>query len=383
MHFWYRFSAIAVTIAWLVAGAVLESAHGILAADPNAGSQEAVSVKAVHAAPIMPPPTVTVDKVMTLNEPFATRHVGMITAIERVDIMPRVTGNIEKVNFKEGAMVKEGDVLYEIEKTTYQAAYDSAKAQAEYAQINLDRSQKLRSDSVVAKNTLDDAIRSEKTAKAALMDAANNLSYTTIKAPITGRIGKNLFTRGNLITPNSGKLTDIEMVSPIYVRFALSERVFRSNFGGEQIKEKARVRLRLADGSTYPEEALVTLIDNKINAKTNTITLWATMANKDGALIPGSFVTVLLSEKLDSPSLAVNPASIVVEPDGTYVYVIGINDIAEKRKVKLGDMDERRQIILEGVKPGERVVVDGTHKVVPGNPVKPQEISDKQSVNNQ
>lgn len=344
----------AIVMAWLI---------GVKAAQPADGAA---------ASPSLPPPVVSVDTVKTLDAPFATRYVGMITAIERVDIMPRVTGNIEKVNFQEGAMVKEGEVLYEIEKTTYQAAYDSAKAQAEYAKINLERSQKLRSDSVVAKNTLDDAIRSEKTAKAALMDAANNLSYTTIKAPITGRIGKNLFTRGNLITPNSGKLTDIEMVSPIYVRFALSERVFRSNFGGEKIKEKARVRLRLADGGIYPEEARVTLIDNKINAKTNTITLWATMANRDGALIPGSFVTVLLSEKNDRPVLAVSPASIVVEADGTYVFVVGADNVVEKRKVKLGDMDERRQLILEGLRAGERVVIDGTHKLESGKLVTPQ-----------
>ena len=187
--------------------------------------------------------------------------------------MPRVTGTLLRAHFSEGAEVKAGALLYELEDTSYKAAVDALKAQKEqleatlkFAEAEYNRSSTLLKSEAVSVSTHDKAVLEINAAKArlkeltaALVDAENTLSYTKIYAPLSGRIGKSAFTGGNLITPNGGKLNDIEMTAPIYVRFSLSERVFRRDFGGlKNIREKASVRIQLADGSLYPKSASVT-----------------------------------------------------------------------------------------------------------------------------
>lgn len=224
------------------------------------------------------PPSVVVDTVKTVAEADPKRYVGAIESIQHVDIMPRVTGNLLKINFTEGAVVKKGTLLYELEDTTYKAAVDGLKAQKEaleatlrYAEKDFRRNSTLLKSKAVAvaahdksEQEIDSAKANLKQVHASLADAENTLSYTKIYAPISGRIGKSVFTEGNLITPTGGKLTDIEMIAPIYVRFSISERVFRRDFGGMNgIREKALVRIQLADNTIYGETAKVTLIDSK------------------------------------------------------------------------------------------------------------------------
>lgn len=219
---------------------------------------------------------------------------------------------------------------------------------------------------------IDSAQANLKQVKASLMDAENTLSYTKIHAPITGRIGKSVFTEGNLITPTGGKLTDIEMIAPIYVRFSISERVFRRDFGGQDgIKRKAVVRIQLADNTIYKETAKVTLINNKVSSSTNTITLWATFENKDHQLIPGSFVSVLVSAKADRKFCAIVPSALIMDNDGYQVYVLDKDNKATLRKVKTGGISNGKQIILEGLDGSERIIIEGTNKITPGMTVAP------------
>ncbi len=337
-------------------------------------------------------PAVVVGKPVTLSETSPKRYVGSVETIRHVDVMPRVTGNLLKTHFTEGSIVKEGELLYELEDTTYRATVDALKAQKEqleaslvYADAQFKRSKALRVNNVVAENAHDKAILDIDSAKAnikaleaSLLDAENNLSYTRIHAPLTGRIGKSAFSEGNLITPQGGKLTDIVMIAPIYVRFSLSERIFRRDFGGsEGIKENGRVRIQLADNSIYGETARVTLIDNKINTTTNTISLWATFENKDHQLISGSFVTVLISSKNDKPFVAVAPSALVTEPDGSCVYVLDQGNKVSRREVVTGNISEGLQIIQQGLDGSERIIIDGTHKVQPGMTVIPVDAEPK------
>jgi len=332
------------------------------------------------------PPQVVVGKPVIVNEASPKRYVGAVDAIEHVDLIPRVTGNLLKMDFVEGSIVKKGQLLYEVEDTTYQAAVDSLEAQKEeleaslkYATAEFQRNYRLVKTEAVSISAYDLAVQNISMAKAklkattaSLTDARNTLSYTRIYAPISGKIGKSSFTVGNLLTPQGGKLNDIEMIAPIYVHFSLSERVFRHDFGGDAgIRDKAVVRVQLADNTIYHETAHITLIDNKINSTTNTVTVWATFQNQDRQLIPGSFVTVLLSEKQDKPFIAITPSALMVEPKGTAVYVVSPDNKVTLRPVKTGPVADGLQIVLSGLSPNDRVVIDGMNKITPGMAVTP------------
>jgi RND family efflux transporter MFP subunit len=326
-------------------------------------------------------PLVVVAPAMKLKESAPKRYVGTVQAIKHVDIMPRVTGELLKIKFTEGSIVQKGALLYELEDTTYRARVEALQAQKEqleaalkYASIQFNRNDRLLKSNAVAKNSYDLAQFEYSTAKARikqlaaeLMDAQNSLSYTKIYAPITGRIGKSIFAAGNLISPSAGKLTDIEMIAPIYVSFNISERILRRDFDGiNEIGSKAIVKLQLADGSIYNESARVTLINNKINPGTNTITLWATFKNDKHKLIPGSFVTVLLAPEIKQPFITIVPSALIAGQNGYYVYVLDKSNKVIRRDVKTGNICNGQQIILEGLDGSELVIVDGTHKVKPG-----------------
>ncbi len=333
------------------------------------------------ATPSAPEVTVTAATVGLFEESTPRRYVGMVEAINAVEIMPRVTGTMMKMNFKEGSMVQAGELLYELEDTTYRAAVEELEARIEqqqaalkYADSEFKRSQKLLASNAVAVSSHDKALfdmagaRAQlKSLGAALVNAKNTLSYTRIHAPLTGRIAKSRLTEGNLVTPQEGPLTDIVSIAPIYVKFSLSERVFRRDFGGEaNIRKRARVRVLLADGSAYPEVANITLIDNKINASSNTITVWATFANRNQQLLPGGFVTVLVSVADEHPLPGVLPSALVAEDSGYAIFTLTADNRVERRAVQLGKTSGDYQLIVSGLSGGERVIIDGTHKVRPG-----------------
>lgn len=331
------------------------------------------------------PPVVLVGKTARVEELQAKRYIGMVESIRHVDIVPRVTGNLQKIHFIEGGIVKQGDLLYELEDTTYRAKVDALRAQKEQleaaltlADLEFKRSSRLLESNAVAvsahdkaKFDIDSAGARISEISAMLADAENTLSYTKITAPLGGRISKSTWTEGNLITPGTGKLCDIEMTAPIYVKFSLSEPVFRSELGGmDSAKKNARIRILLADGSPYAETAKITLIDNKVNAATDSITLWASFANADGQLIPGSYVTVLVSVRPEKPYVAIVPSALVAEETGSFVYVVGDGNVAEKRAVTVGGGADNGLIVITGGLSGdETIVIEGTHKVIPGKPV--------------
>ena len=316
------------------------------------------------------------------------RYVGAVEAINSVRIMPRITGELKKVNFTEGGLVKAGQLLYELEDTTYQAAVQALEAQLEAQKATLEfatkeyaRKYKLLKSNVVSTAAHEQALMEINVAKAnikrleaSLLDARNTLSYTRITAPISGRISKSIATVGNLITPQSGAMTDIQQLAPIYVKFSISEKTLRRDFGGaEKVPAIARVRAMLADNTLAGETARVTLVDNKINAQSNTITMYATFPNRKFDLLPGSYVTVLLSAENANAALpSVLPSAIVMENDQCYIWVLDKkSNMPAKRKVKIGETVAGRTIVFEGIKNGELIVVDGTHKIRPNTPVAP------------
>ena len=346
------------------------------------------AVLSADEPPKMAAPTVVVEKAAPVSSKPFRRYVGMVEAINSVQIMPRINGELRKIHFTEGTLVEAGQLLYEIEDTTYKAAVQGLEAQLEAQRATLEhatseyarKSRLLKSNAVSASShelavmEINVAKANIKRLEAALIDAGNTLSYTRITAPVSGRIGKSIVSAGNLLTPQMGALTDIQQLAPIYVKFSISEKALRRDFGGiENIKKIALVRAVLADGKVSEETATVTLVDNKINPKSNTITMWATFPNKNLELLPGSFVTVRLfnTAVLDGQA-AVLPSALVMENGKYFVWVLNTqSNIPVRKEVKIGETVADRLIILDGVKNGETIVVDGTHKIRPNVPVVP------------
>ena len=345
-------------------------------------------ILSANEQPKMPAPTVVVEKAVPASGKAFHRYVGMVEAINSVQIMPRINGELRKIHFTEGSLVEAGQLLYEIEDTTYQAAVQGLEAQLEaqratlkYATSELGRKSKLLKSNAVSASVHDLAVMEINVAKAnikrleaALIDAKNTLSYTRITSPVSGRIGKSAVSVGNLLAPQMGTLTDVQQLAPIYVKFSISEKALRRDFGGiENIKKNARVRVVLADGKVSEETAPITLVDNKINQKSNTITMWATFQNRSLELLPGSFVTVqLFAADTADGQTTVLPSALVMENGKCFVWILNTqNNIPVRQEVKIGETVAGRLIIIDGVKNGETVVVDGTHKIRANAPVIP------------
>lgn len=371
-------------------------------------------------APAMPVPVVETGKVSELAETATKKYVGRLAAYLEVQTVARISGIFQNSFFKEGDFVQKGQKLIQLEDTTYVAAVKTAEAKMKtaeaqietakaqlmtaaatlaYAQINYDRQMKL--ESVSAQKERDEATRDLNLAKAAkasaqaalssaeaakasadaaLLDARNNLSYTTIYAEAPGITGKTSASPGNLITPSSSPLVRIECIDPIRVKFAISEPDYLTMFGcRENMKKDAVVRIRLSDRSYYPLAAKVFLVDNKVDAATGTLMVWAQVANKDYKLTPGGLVDVLVSKSILKKYPAVKISAVQTDKDGNFVWLlVQPGNIATKQRVKVGDVVGDMQLITEGLAIDQTVITDGAHKIMrPGSPVKP--IPGKQS----
>jgi len=318
-----------------------------------------------------------------------TEFVGRMEAIERVELRARVTGFLQEVLFKEGDVVKEKSVLYRIEPESFQAAVQDARgsllqAQARYvnATAQRERTEELVKTSAAAKATLDERIAAEKgaqgdvvTADANLKTAQINLGYTEIAAPITGEIGRSKLTRGNVVGPESGPLAVLVSRDPMYVTFPVSQREFL-NLGTEDLRKSQnpnaggalRARIRFSDGSAYDQIGRVDFVDVGVDRATDTVLVRATIANPRGVLIDGQLVRVSLETDKPEEKVLVPQAALIVDQQGTYVFVV-VDGKAAVRRVKLGGENGAFVIVEEGLTGGEQVVVQGMETLRAGTPV--------------
>ena len=331
-----------------------------------------------------PPPAVSVAKTVLVNEQGTKQYIGKLVSTHSVDLKARVSGYLVDVLSKEGDMVKKGDLVMQIEDTLYVAKVKSAEAKVkqknaelEYARSNFARQKELAG--ISAKSEMDEANRLLKLreaelaeCEAALTEAQTNLSYTKIVSPITGRFGKATYSPGNYITTSSDALGSISKISPIYVKMAISEPDYIRMFGTpDRILKDAVIRIRTADRKMFEEEGHVKLADNKIDPRTGTLMLWCVFENKSGRLIPGGVVDAFISRKVTEKFPAIEISAIMQSKKGPYVYVLDGENKVQYRPVTTGGIVGSRQIILSGLREGETVIVDGTHKVMPGQAVQP------------
>lgn len=339
-------------------------------------------------APKAPPIYVSVGTVSKTQNVVQHRYTGRVTSPAKVDLVARVSGELIEVGFEEGSFVKEGQTLYRLDDVPYKAAVlsaeaklDEARSRAEYAQASFDRVNDLYAKQVTSKDSYDNASSAlsvakaaVKAAEAALMTAEENLRYTVITSPISGKIGSTSYTKGNYLTPASGILSSIVQQDPLRVRFSISNKDYLSDYGSEaELKEKASVTIKLGDGSVYPEKGKVLFTENRSNEATDTVVLYALFGNPESKLSPGATVSVLLSKSVDEEYPCILPSAVMHDGTSAYVYVLGENNIPARRDVVEGVQLGDKTIIKEGLKIGEKVVTDGMLKIVPGAPVVPVE----------
>lgn len=323
---------------------------------------------------------------------------GRLEAVERVDVRSRVAGAVQAVHFREGALVKAGDLLLTIDPAPYaaeaeraQAQVIAARARATYTAAEFERAQRLWEERAIAKRDLDSRVNARdeaaanlRAAEAALQSANLNLGYTQVRAPVSGRVGRLEVTVGNLVPagPGAPALTTLVSVNPIYASFDVDEQVMARALSDLPGASPAPANLQaipvlMGTGGTHdtPHRGRLQLVDNQVNAKSGTVRVRAVFDNPDGTLIPGQFAQLRLGRAKPAHALLVNERAVGTDQNKKFVLVVGEDNKAAYREVSLGSAVDGLRIVTAGLKPDERIVVNGLQRVRPGALVAPQPVT--------
>jgi RND family efflux transporter MFP subunit len=317
--------------------------------------------------PQMPPAVV---KVMTVGETLLAapaEYIAGVEALQDVAVRPEVSGKIEEIHFEEGAVVNKGDLLFTIDRSAYQATADAAEAEMVRAKKRYDRLQKADPRSVSASD-LESAESDYLRAKAAFELAKVDLEYTEIRAPISGRIGTAMVKQGNYVTPAMEHLSRIVQIDPIRVVFSQTDREYlalrrRELAGDSAVLEAALI---LPDGSRFPTIGKKDFADNAINPQTGTIAIRYLFDNADGLLLPGGFVTALISNPDGETGFRIPQRALLLDADGAFVLTADDAGTVGVIRVEAGEQVGEDVIIRSGLNPGDIVITDGVQKAMPG-----------------
>ncbi len=314
-------------------------------------------------------------------------YPGRVTPVAQVNVVPQVSGEILEVGFENGAVVREGTLLYRLDSVKYEAAVKNAeakvaecKATKQYAERSYERHLNLITTRAVSQDAVDNSLSARDSARAALAAAVadltvarDDLAHCQISAPIAGKIGTTLYTKGNYVTTDTGTLVTLVQYSPIRVRFSISNREFLDLFGGSssRIKEEGVLKLSLANGDEYKEKGEIEYVENAGDEFTDTLQVYALFPNADHILKPSGTVTVTLTSKKGVPRPAVPVTAMLQDTRGPYVWVLHDGGAVERRYVARGDINGEWQFVEKGLAIGERVVSQGGHKVRNGITVEP------------
>ncbi|KQP14398.1 RND transporter MFP subunit [Pseudorhodoferax sp. Leaf267] len=346
---------------------------------------------AVPATPVSVA-TVAQSEVATWDE-----FSGRLEAVERVDLRSRVAGTVQSVHFREGALVKKGDLLVTIDPAPYAADMErveaqmvAAEARQSFTRSELDRAQRLLDERAIAQREYDERANAHREAQAnlrgaqaALQSARLSLSYTQVRAPVAGRAGKVEITVGNLVSagPGAPVLTTLVSVSPIYASFDADEQVVSRALrdlpaGGNRNQiDRIPVQMGTASHDDTPLVGRLQWVDNQVDAKSGTVRVRAQFDNADGTLMPGQFARLRMGQVKSSTALLVNERAVGTDQDKKFVIVVDAQNKAEWRQVTLGANVNGLRIVTSGLRGGERIVVNGLQRVRPGMEVAPQAVA--------
>ncbi len=366
--------------------AVLALAGAGLAAAMLSGCGDATGKAAEAQASAAPP--VSAALVLERQVAETQEFSGRLEAIERVEIRSRVSGFITAVNFKPGSEVKKGDVLFVIDPRPYQAEAARAEANAassraklELARRELARAESLLADKAIAKREYDEAAAAQKeleanaaAAQAQLEAARLNLAYTRVTSPIDGRVSKAEITLGNLVDA-SAVLTSVVSLDRIYASFDGDEETYLRVGARAQQGAPVAVRVGLANEEGFPHEGKLEFVDNQLDARTGSVRMRAAFDNADRTLAPGLFARIQLGAADSRKAVLISDRAVATDQSRKYVFVVGAGNKAEYRPVKLGPTVDGLRVVREGLKGGEKIVVNGLQRVRPGAPIAPQMVA--------
>jgi multidrug efflux system membrane fusion protein len=370
----------------------------ILASAGIAARQQWLHPIAPAAADSAAPPVgvpVSVAEVQQRDTTVWTEFSGRLEAVDRVEIRPRVTGAIIEARFREGALVRQGDVLFTIDPAPYRAEVDRLQAQVEAAEARLvlatreqQRGFQLGHTNDLAQRDVDTRVNefnaataNLRGAQAALETARLNLDWTAVRAPISGRVGKIEVTQGNLVGagPTAPVMTTLVSVDPIYASFEADEqsvaRVLATLPPGRDVVsglDRVPVQMGTLASEGTPLHGRLQLIDNVVDTRSGTVRVRAAFDNPDGRLMPGQFARVRMSEATTVPAIAIDERAIGTDQDRRFVMVVGGDGRVASRTVQLGGMADGLRIVTSGLRPGERIVVNGLQRIRSGSLVAPR-----------
>jgi membrane fusion protein (multidrug efflux system) len=326
----------------------------------------------------MPPATVTVKTVLKSHIQPADEYIAKVEPVEDVMIRSEVSGYIAAVHFEEGGTVKEGDLLFTIDRRSYQAAADAAEAELSRAQKLYDRMKNADARSI-SRADMDSAESAFLSAQAAFKRAKVSLDYTEIRAPVSGQIGAAKVTKGNYVTSSSGALARIVQMDPVRVTFSLTDRDYLK-FRQQEIAGSAETRVaqvRLPGGTVLPAVGKKDFDDNAINPDTGTIAVRYLFNNRDGLLIPGGYVTALLRNQNSEKGIKIPQKALLVDQQGSYVMTADEKGIVSPVRIVTGAQIGTDVVVLLGLKEGDRIIVDGVQKTRLGATVNVIQAEDK------
>jgi membrane fusion protein, multidrug efflux system len=340
-----------------------------------------------------PPPEVSVAQVLWKSVQQWDEYTGRVSAIDTVELRPRVSGYVQRVAYKEGQDVKQGDLMFQIDPRPYRAALDNAMAQLERARVaeqlealRRKRAQSLIDDEAISQEELDmrRAAHAQSTAdihaaEAAVASAKLNLAFTEVRAPIGGRAGRALATVGNLATADQTLLTTVMSQDPMYVYFDADENSYLRYKEQERKSERTAmdnaVRVGLANEDGYPHAGTVDFLDNQINSTIGTVRARAVLANPNRIFTPGLYARVQFISSQKADALLIDDKAVLTDQNRKYVYVVDKDGKAQRKDIVLGRMAEGLRVVQSGLTPEDKIVVAGLQKIFfPGMPVTPSEV---------
>jgi RND family efflux transporter MFP subunit len=341
---------------------------------------------------------VTVAEVVDRDITEWDEFTGRLEAVDTVAVRPRVSGYVSAVRFTEGAVVRRGDLLFQIDPRPFQAEVDRLRAErnrsiavGERATSELQRAERLRAENAMSREEADRraAFARESTAQTAAVDAALaaaelNLEFTRVTAPISGRVGRAIVTEGNLVSTGPGEatlLTTLVSIDPIHAHFDADERIYLKyqDMARAGTRENARAKsskypigMALAGEEGFPREGHLDFLDNRLDSATGTIRGRAIFRNPDGNLTPGMFVRLRLPGSNAYKGLLIQDRAVGTDLDKRFVFVVKADKTVEYRAVTLGPLVDGLRIVRTGLKPGDQIVVNGLQRVRPGVTVQPE-----------
>ena len=353
----------------------------------NLAAAVLVAATATSAAAQSPAPAVLVAPAQMKALSRQTELVGRVEAVEKVDLRARATGFLSARSFKEGDAVKSGQVLFEIEPEPFQAAVDQRQAQVagaqaalENARLQLERGRELGRTNAIAQAQIDQRVADEarasasvKEAQAALEDAKIKLSYTQIRSPIDGRVGRAPISVGNLVGPDAGVLATVVRDDEVRVLFSVTQRDVLEVRSRNNVASLVP-RLRLADGRIYDKQGKLDFIDVTADSKTDGQIVRSTFPNPDHILTDGQTVRIVIEQEGGQQAVAIPQAAIAVDQTGQYVFVVNASNQAEQRRIKIGAQRDGLFAVEDGVRAGDLVVVQGLQRLRNGLTVTPQRV---------